>query len=76
VFKSKKIIALSECGSIPDPENMKQDVAPWCYFMPWYREYVIPEASGTPYNSLDFWKRIMKLDFVVTLDKMPGWKAT
>jgi mannan endo-1,4-beta-mannosidase len=73
-FKGKKIIALSECGSIPDPELMKEDVAPWAYFMPWYKEYIIPEA-GTPYNSLDFWKRIMKLDFVVTLDKMPGWKA-
>jgi hypothetical protein len=32
---------------MPDPENMKQDVVPWCSFMRRYREYTIPEASGT-----------------------------
>jgi mannan endo-1,4-beta-mannosidase len=75
VFKSRKVIALSECGTIPDPELMKEDVAPWAYFMPWYQEYCVPEDSGTPYNSLDFWKRIMTSDSVVTLDQMPGWKS-
>jgi mannan endo-1,4-beta-mannosidase len=73
LFGAKKIIAMSECGSIPDPQLSHEDAAMWSYFMPWYKEYVIPQGTK-PYNSLDFWKKTMTSKLVVTLSDMPGWK--
>jgi hypothetical protein len=50
-LKRKTINLLSESWSIPDSALMEEDVARWCYFLGWSREYVIPE-SGTPYHTL------------------------
>jgi mannan endo-1,4-beta-mannosidase len=71
IFNGRKIIALSECGSIPDAAQAKSAGAYWSYFMPWYREYVIPQ--GANYNTLDFWKALMGSSFVISLEQMPGW---
>jgi len=72
VFKASKIIALSECGSIPDADEMVAAGATWSYFMPWYGDYTIP--NGNPaHNSEDFWKSQMGNSFVISLDQMPGW---
>jgi mannan endo-1,4-beta-mannosidase len=68
IFEGKRIIALSENGSIPYPENMEQDGAYWSYFMPWYGEH----TKNEKHNSVDDWKRILSSDFVITLDKMPN----
>uniref|UniRef100_UPI0003F4A89D Beta-mannanase n=1 Tax=Symbiotic protist of Reticulitermes speratus TaxID=356864 RepID=UPI0003F4A89D len=68
IFKGRKIVAMSECGSVPEPDL----AAPWSFFMPWYNNYCIPEGSN-PYNSLEFWKKTMSSSLVITLDNMPGW---
>ena len=67
LFGTKKMIALSENGSVPYPENMKADGANWSYFMPWYREFV------TQSNSAADWNKIMNDNYVITLESMPGW---
>lgn len=71
IFEGRKILALSECGSIPDPDEMIADGALWSYFMPWYGEHTIP-GEGTPHNSVEFWKKIMHHELVITLDEMPA----
>jgi len=67
LFGTKKIITLSENGSVPYPENLKADGAEWSYFMPWYGEFV------TQANSADDWNKIMNDSYVITLESMPGW---
>jgi mannan endo-1,4-beta-mannosidase len=67
IFGGKKIITLSENGSIPYPENMEQDGAWWSWFMPWYGTHTKDEK----HNSVDDWKKILSSDFVITLDEMP-----
>ena len=68
IFGGKRIITLSENGSIPYPENMQQDGAWWSWFMPWYGTHTKDEK----HNSVDDWKRILGSDFVITLDEMPN----
>jgi mannan endo-1,4-beta-mannosidase len=70
-FGNNKIVALSECGSFPDPDNLVADEAGWSWFMPWYGDYV---RSAT-YNSLDLWKKAFASDYVLTLDEMPSLKT-
>jgi mannan endo-1,4-beta-mannosidase len=67
----KKLITLSECGSVPYPELMQSDGAWWSYFMPWYGDFTkLPQ-----HNSVADWSKILGSDFVITLDEMPDLKS-
>lgn len=70
LYGSKKMVALSECGSIPDVSNLTKDGAAWSWFMPWYGDY----TRNSVYNSLDLWKKMFASDYVITLDEMPSLK--
>jgi len=71
IFGGKKIIALSENGSVPYPDEMKADGAGWSWFMPWYGDYAM--ASWANDNTAETWKTVMNNDYVITLEDMPGW---
>jgi mannan endo-1,4-beta-mannosidase len=62
------MVTISECGSIPDPDNLVKDGAAWSYFMPWYGDFV----KDSKYNSLDLWKKLFASDYVLTLNEMPN----
>jgi len=72
IFGGKKIITLSECGSIPYPEQMQADGAFWSYFMPWYGTH----TKDPQHNSIVDWNKILGSDFVITLDEMPKLSDT
>jgi mannan endo-1,4-beta-mannosidase len=71
LFNGTKIISLAECGSVPNPDSMAADGAGWSYFMPWYGDYTMDGWAHD--NTAADWKSIMNNDYVITLDKMPGW---
>jgi mannan endo-1,4-beta-mannosidase len=71
LFGGKKLVTLSECGSIPYPEMMQSDGAYWSYFMPWYGDYTKLDKN----NSVADWTKILTSDFVITLDEMPDLKS-
>lgn len=70
LYGSKKMITLSECGSIPDVDNLVTDAASWSWFMPWYGDYTRSSVN----NSLDLWKKMFASSYVITLDEMPSLK--
>jgi len=71
MFGGKKVITLAECGSVPFPDDMQSDDAGWSYFMPWYGDYTMDGWAHD--NTAADWKKILNSDYVITLDKMPGW---
>lgn len=71
IFGGRKIITLSENGSIPHADSMAADGAHWSFFMPWYGDYTMDGWAHD--NTAADWKAIMNHDFVLTLDEMPGW---
>lgn len=71
IYGGKKIIALSENGSVPFPDEMKADGANWSWFMPWYGDYAMEGWAND--NTAETWKTVMNNDFVITLEDMPGW---
>lgn len=73
IYNGKKIIALSENGSVPHPDSLREDMAGWSYFMPWYGDYTMDGWAHD--NTADDWMSIMNNDYVITLDKMPGWSS-
>nr|AGS52097.1 mannan endo-1,4-beta-mannosidase [uncultured bacterium contig00029] len=68
-FGTTKMIALTENGSVPYPENLIDDGAGWSYFMPWYREW----TNSPTHNVASDWDKIMNHEYVITLEDMPGW---
>lgn len=66
-YGGKKMLALSEVGSIPDVDELFEDGAAWSWFMPWYGAY----TRDSRHNSLDLWKKMFAHAYVLTLDEMP-----
>lgn len=55
-----KLIALSECGSLPD---LSTDGVLWSWFMVWYGDFVQQNSAH--------WKTLLNHPSVITLDQMP-----
>jgi mannan endo-1,4-beta-mannosidase len=68
IFEGKKIIALSECGSVPDPALMMQFGDTWSWFMPWNGDF----TRSTLHNGSTWWNKFFSYDFVITRDQMPN----
>lgn len=84
-----KMLALSECGYIPDIKLMQEKEAMWLYIMPWYGDFIYASASGVPKTgrggiplintekmSDEFFTEFLKNEDVITWQKMPLWDGT
>lgn len=69
-FEGRKMITLSENGSIPDPDNLVNDKAGWLWFMPWYGDY----TRKSTINPVAHWQKIMNHSYVISRDEMPNLK--
>ena len=58
IYDGKKIIVLSENGSIPHPDSLVSNEAGWSYFMPWYGDYTIDGWAHD--NTADDWNSLHK----------------
>jgi mannan endo-1,4-beta-mannosidase len=70
-YNKQKIVTLSECGSFPDPDNLKSDRAAWSWFMTWNGPFV----RDSKYNSVQLWQKTMDHEYVITLDEMPDLRT-
>ena len=71
MYGAKKIVTLSENGSVPYPDEMKADGANWSWFMPWYGDYAMEGWAND--NNAESWNTVMNNDYIITLEDMPGW---
>ena len=70
IVNNHKMIALSECGGIPDPDLMFQNGDTWLWFMPWYGEH----TRDDKHNGSTYWKTLFANPQVITRDLMPSLK--
>ena len=70
---ARKLIVLSENGSMPDPDMMLRDGTLWGFFATWSGDFVIHSgtALSNKYTNEDVLKRIFNSDLVITRDEMP-----
>ncbi|NIK77228.1 mannan endo-1,4-beta-mannosidase [Paenibacillus castaneae] len=66
LVKDKKIAAMTENGSIPDPDLMKEYGAIWSWFSTWQGEYL----DDGKHNSQDVLIKVYNHPDVITLDKL------
>lgn len=69
--EKKKLVALSECGTIPDINEIFRDNAMFSFFGLWYGEYVIDEDGNysEKYTSEETIKNMYNSDGAITLDE-------
>lgn len=48
-----KMLALTECGYIPDPQQCGDTGCMWLYYMIWNGDFVYESSGGTPITSID-----------------------
>ena len=75
----RKVVAMSENGAIPDPDNAHAEGAAWSYFATWSGDFLMKAtASGVAAdslsvaNNLNFIKRVYAHERVITLDELPA----
>ena len=73
---ANKIIAMSENGTIFDPDTAFNDGTRWAYFMTWNGEFCIEakQLSGK-YTDIDQWNKVYNSERVLTLDELPNLKT-
>ncbi len=68
---SKKLLAITENGPIPDVDSMATDEAVWSWWMPWYNTW----SSGFLNQTADaVWTKNLSDPRIISLSDMPGWK--
>lgn len=67
----QKLIALSECGRLPDMELTFRDRAVWSFFGLWYGDYVLDKNGNLSekYNSRDSFLKMYNSNRTITLEK-------
>jgi mannan endo-1,4-beta-mannosidase len=65
-----KLIALTECGVIPDPNQMLSQGVNWAWWVTWNGDFI----TGGSHNSRSFLQSTFGASSVLTLDEIQGWK--
>lgn len=74
ITEGKKILALSECSSVPGIDEMLRDKSVWAFFGLWFGEYMSGNDSSPDkgYTSDSELYRIYNAENTITLDKYAG----
>jgi mannan endo-1,4-beta-mannosidase len=72
LFEGKKIIALSETGTIPEPDALKDEGAAWSWFATWSGDFML---DGN-WNSASHVATVFKHEYVITLDELTAYANT
>ena len=80
-----KMLALSECGYIPDPDELAKnsDKIKWLFYMPWNGEFVykgqtvmgVPKIN-TEKMSEQLLKKAMSAENIITWSELPDFEGT
>lgn len=63
-------VALHECGSIPDPAQLKSSNTKWLFFNVWSGTYI----TSQQYNPTAHLQAVYSNEYVITRDRLPSFK--
>lgn len=71
----KKLVVLSENGTIPDPDLLIRDGAMWGFYATWGGDFVAAPGAvnkyAETYTEADILKRVYEHEHMITLDEVP-----
>lgn len=76
---TRKIIALSENGSIPDPDLVQRDQTVWSFYATWGGDFVTISSGlnkiSEKYTELDMLKKVFSHEKTITRSELPDLKT-
>lgn len=72
-YSPKKMIAMTENGVIPDPDNMNSDGIRWLFFNTWCREFIVDRSGdiSEEYTEKTMLRKAYSHPDIVTLEDLP-----
>jgi hypothetical protein len=73
-YNGRKMIALSETGTLPDPDLLDTFGIQWSYFSPWNWDYVKSRYTDAGYSEAQIQallQEILNDDDIIALDELP-----
>lgn len=69
-----KMVTMSECATMPDPDLIVRDNAYWLWFAVWNWDYIV--KNGTPelsdaFTDFDMMKKVYDSEVIITRDELP-----
>ncbi len=66
LYSGKKIITMSENGTIPDPETMFNERSAWSFFATWAGEFITDGTTNNPVHIATSFRH----EYIITLDEI------
>ena len=66
LYGGKKIITMSETGTIPDPQSLFNEISAWSFFATWSGEFITDGQT----NSAAHITEVFNHEYVITLDEI------
>lgn len=74
----KKLVTMSECATMPDPELIVRDNAYWLWFAVWNWDFIVKNGTtelSDAYTSFDMMKKVYNSDVIITRDELPDFNG-
>lgn len=69
LHEGKKVITLSETGTIPDPDALETEKSRWSWFCVWAGDFI----TGGVKNEVTHINHVYNHEYVITLDELPDF---
>lgn len=72
-----KLVALSECATMPDPELIVRDNAYWLWFAVWNWDYIVVNGTtelSDAYTSFEMMEKVYNSEAIITRDELPKFE--
>ncbi|HMJ68706.1 MAG TPA: glycosyl hydrolase [Cyclobacteriaceae bacterium] len=66
IYSGKKIITMSENGTIPDPQSLFDETSAWSFFGTWAGNFITDGQSNSPEHV----NKVFNHEYVITLDEI------
>lgn len=71
-----KLVTMSECATMPDPELIVRDNAYWLWFAVWNWDYIVMFGTtdlSEKYTDFDMQKKVYSSETIITRDRLPDF---
>lgn len=75
--KNGKLVTMSECATMPDPDLIVRDNAYWLWFAVWNWDYIVMYGStdlSDAYTPFEIMDKVYNSDVIITRDQLPSFE--
>ncbi len=72
-----KLVTMSECATMPDPDLIVRDNAYWLWFAVWNWDYIVKNGTtqlSDAYTAFDMMEKVYNSDVIITRDELPNFE--